>query len=184
MSLTNFISKLNDYGEDELIKLIICDVDGTLTDGSIIYDDMGNELKRFCTRDGAGLFAAKAAGIKTMVLTGRESKATYRRMKELKVDYIFQNIKNKAKFLNDFCKQHFLYKDDIGYIGDELNDLEAMKLCGFIACPKDSCEEVRQLASYISPVNGGEGAVREIIEHYLKEKDIWDPIVSQIYHLS
>jgi 3-deoxy-D-manno-octulosonate 8-phosphate phosphatase (KDO 8-P phosphatase) len=167
-----------------LIKLLVCDVDGTLTDGSIIYDDSGNELKRFCTRDGAGLFAAKAAGIKTMVLTGRESKATYRRMKELKVDYIFQNIKNKAEFLKAFCKQHSLIREDIGYIGDELNDLEAMKLCCFIACPKDSCEEVRQLASYVSPVNGGEGAVRDIIEHYLRDINKWTSSISHIYNIS
>ena len=74
------------------IKLIIIDVDGTLTDSGIYYDETGNELKRFSTRDAAGFFAARAAQIKTMILTGRECKATIRRMEEMKVDYIFQNV--------------------------------------------------------------------------------------------
>ena len=77
------------------IKVLVIDVDGTMTDAGIYYDETGNELKKFCTKDAAGFFAARIVGIKTMVLTGRECAATTRRMKELKVDYLCQNVKEK-----------------------------------------------------------------------------------------
>lgn len=84
------------------IKYLVIDVDGTMTDAGIYYDEHGNELKKFCTKDAAGYFAAKRAGITLMVLTGRECQATLRRMQEMKFDYIVQNIKDKATYLTDF----------------------------------------------------------------------------------
>lgn len=166
-----------------IIKLLIIDVDGTLTDGSIIYDDMHNEIKKFCTRDGAGFFAAKEAGIQTMVLTGRECKAVTRRMQEMKVDFLFQDIKDKASFLKEFCSKYGYKKEDLGYIGDELNDLSAMILCGFVGCPADSCPEVIAIANYVSKKKGGDGAVRDVIEYLLREAGSWDNIVAKIYNL-
>ena len=80
------------------IEYIVIDVDGTLTDAGIYYDEHGNELKKFCTRDAAGFFAAKILGIKTIILTGRECAATLRRMQELKVDHIVQNVKDKVSY--------------------------------------------------------------------------------------
>ena len=128
--------------------------------------------------------AAKAAGIKTMVLTGRECKATKRRLDELNVDYIFQNVKDKPSFLRRFCKEHALEKGDLGYIGDDLNDLEAMGMCGFVACPSDACAEVKEIANYVSDIKGGNGAVRNVIEHYLREKELWSNLVAEIYKSS
>ena len=84
----------------EQIKYLIVDVDGTMTDGGIYYDENGNEWKKFCTKDAAGFWAAKQNGIEIVVLTGRECRATSRRMEELKVKYLYQNVKNKYKFLN------------------------------------------------------------------------------------
>ena len=101
------------------IKLLVIDVDGTMTDGGIYYDEHGNEWKKFNTKDAAGFFAAKRAGIKTMVLTGRECAATTRRMTELQVDYLFQNVRDKAAFLRDFMRENGLEKEDVGYIGDD-----------------------------------------------------------------
>ena len=155
------------------MKLLIIDVDGTLTDGSIIYDEDGNELKRFSVKDASGFFVAEQIGIKIMVLTGRECKATERRIEELNVDYLFQNVKKKAEFLQNFCKNHQLQRNDLGYIGDDLNDLEAMKMCGVVACPSDACVEVKKLSNYVSLVKGGYGVVRDVIEHYLREKGLW-----------
>ena len=166
------------------MKLMVIDVDGTLTDGKIIYDENGNEMKEFSVRDAAGFFAAKAAGIKTMVLTGRECKATKRRLDELNVDYIFQNVKDKPSFLRRFCKEHALEKGDLGYIGDDLNDLEAMGMCGFVACPSDACAEVKEIANYVSDIKGGNGAVSNVIEHYLREKELWSNLVAEIYKSS
>ena len=163
------------------LRYLVIDVDGTMTDGGIYYDEHGNELKKFCTRDAAGFFAANLLGIKIMVLTGRECAAVKRRMKELKVDHIIENIRNKRIFLEKFMIDNSVSKEEIGYIGDDLNDLSAMKLVGFVGCPADSCIEVIKNANYVSSKNGGQGAVRDIIEHILRESGKWEELIKQIY---
>lgn len=162
-------------------KLLVIDVDGTMTDAGIYYDEHGNELKKFCTKDAAGFFAAHQAGIKIMVLTGRKCEATTRRMTELKVDYLYQNVKDKIGFLKQFMAENELDKDEIGYIGDDLNDLPPMKLAGFVGCPADSCPEVIEIAHYVSSLNGGHGAVRDVIEHLLRESGAWENAISKVY---
>lgn len=163
------------------IEYIVIDVDGTLTDAGIYYDEHGNEQKKFCTKDAAGFFAAKAAGIKTIILTGRECAATTRRMQELKADYIYQNVKDKVSFLRIFMTEHHIVKEQLAYIGDDLNDLAPMQLAGYVACPADSCSEIIQIADYVSPVNGGHGVVRDVIEQMLRDSDEWDSTVSKVY---
>lgn len=163
------------------LKLIIIDVDGTMTDGGVYYDEHGNELKKFCTKDAAGFFAARQCGIKTMILTGRECAATSRRMKELDVDYLYQDVKDKVTFLSDFMSCNGIVKEQVVYIGDDLNDLPAMKLVGFIGCPSDSCKEIIDIATYISPKKGGEGAVRDVIEYILRLDRSWEKAVSKVY---
>lgn len=165
----------------EQIKYLVIDVDGTMTDAGIYYDDHGNELKKFCTKDGAGFFAAHYAGIKLMVLTGRECQATTRRMQEMKFDYIVQNIRDKASYLEDFMKQNGIRREEIGYIGDDLNDLPPMKLCGFAGCPADACEEVKAYADYVADVKGGSGAVRDVICAMMRARGDWEQAVSAVY---
>ena len=164
-----------------LISLLVIDVDGTMTDGGIYYDSSGNELKKFNTRDAAGLFAARHANIKTMVLTGRSSHAVEKRLRELKVDYLFQGIHDKKHFLETFMVEHSLSRENIGYIGDDLNDLEPMKLAGFVSCPADACDEIRQIADYVSTVKGGDGAVRDCITHLLKCRGEWEAAIAKAY---
>lgn len=163
------------------IHYLVIDVDGTMTDGGIYYDENGNEMKKFCTRDAAGFFAARSVGIKIVVITGRKCEATFRRMKELKVDYIYQDIKDKETFLSEFMKTNGISREEIGYIGDDLNDLLPMKMVGYVGCPADSCKEVKKLADYISSVKGGSGAVRDVVEHFLCESGEWDEAISVIY---
>ncbi|MGN1151805.1 MAG: KdsC family phosphatase [Lachnospiraceae bacterium] len=163
------------------IKYLIIDVDGTMTDAGIYYDENGNELKKFCTKDAAGFFAAKKTGIRVMVLTGRECAATTRRMTEMKVDYLVQNCKDKMTYLTQFMKDNGISRDEMGYLGDDLNDLPPMNLCGFVGCPADACLEVRERADYISNVKGGYGAVRDIIEHMLRERGEWEKATAEIY---
>ena len=165
------------------VKLFVIDVDGTMTDAGIYYDENGNELKKFCTKDAAAFFAARKLGIKTMVLTGRECSATSRRMAELKVDYVFQNVKDKAGFLMQFMTENNISKEELGYIGDDLNDLPPMRLAGFVGCPADRCKEVIELADYVSKIKGGYGAVRDVVEHYLTQTGEWDYAVSQVFGL-
>lgn len=163
------------------MKYLVIDVDGTMTDGGLYYDENGNETKKFCTKDAAGFFAAHKAGIKIIVLTGRECQATTRRMTEMKVEYLCQNVKNKVEFLAQFMKENNIDKEEIGYIGDDLNDLPSMQLCGFVGCPADACIEVRDIANYISSEKGGYGAVRNVIEHVLRDAGEWQNAVSEIY---
>lgn len=165
------------------IKLWVIDVDGTMTDAGIYYDENGNETKKFCTKDAAGFFAAHAVGMKIMVLTGRECAAVTRRMTEMNVDYLCQNVKNKQDFLSEFLKSNKFHREEIAYIGDDLNDLMPMRLAGFVGCPRDACNEVKEIADYISPIKGGNGAVRDIIEHILKMNDKWDEAIAEVYNI-
>ena len=164
-----------------MIKQLIIDVDGTLTDAGVYYNSRGQETKKFSTKDGAGFFIAKAAGIKLIILTGRESEAVLRRMTELKADMLLQNIKDKGVWLKHFMTENKIDNKDVGYIGDDVNDLPPMRMCGFVGCPADACREVKALANYISPVKGGHGAVRDCIEHLLTESGDWGRYVKQVY---
>lgn len=163
------------------IRCLVIDVDGTMTDGGIYYDEHGNEMKKFCTRDAAGFYAAQQLGILTVVLTGRKCAATERRMKELKVSYLFENIKDKRFFLKSFMESKELSGEEVGYIGDDVNDLSAMELVGFVGCPADSCREILERADYISSKRGGDGAVRDVIEKLLRSAELWENILFQSY---
>ena len=116
-----------------MIRLLVLDVDGTMTDGGVYYDATGNELKKFAIKDGAGLVLAHAAGIEVMILTGRECEAVRRRAADLHVEHLYQNVSDKAAFLRAFLAQHSLRREETAYCGDDLNDLAAMALCGFLA---------------------------------------------------
>lgn len=163
------------------IKYLVIDVDGTMTDAGVYYDEHGNELKKFSTKDAAGFFAAKKAGIKVLVLTGRECAATARRMGEMKVDFLVQNCKDKMPYLEAFLREQGITWEELGYLGDDLNDLAGMCKSGFSGCPADACEEVKAKADYVSTVRGGYGAVRDIISGLLKERGEWEEIIAQLY---
>lgn len=152
-----------------MIKLFVMDVDGTLTDGGIYYDNTGNEFKRFDVKDGAGIVELHKHGVKTMILTGRSSKCVERRAQELKVDYIIQGVSDKAAFLEGFLKDNKIGYEETAYIGDDLNDLECINLVGNTACPFDATEKVKNAVHCICESRGGYGAVREFIDYILKE---------------
>lgn len=165
------------------IRYFVIDVDGTMTDAGIYYDDNGNEIKKFCTKDAAGFFAAHQVGMQIIVLTGRECMAVTRRMQDMGVEYICQNVKDKKSFLMEFMKQHNLQKEELGYIGDDLNDLPAMTLAGFVGCPQDACEEILMIADYVSDYRGGYGAVRDIICYVLTQRGQWQDVIMKVYGL-
>lgn len=150
-----------------MIKLLILDVDGTMTDGGVYYDATGNELKKFAIKDGAGIVLARAAGIQVMICTGRACEAVRRRAADLHIEYLYQNVADKAAFLRGFLAEHHFSREHAAYCGDDLNDLAAMSLCGFVACPADAVDAVRRRADFVCPHRGGEGAVRDAIEEIL-----------------
>lgn len=163
------------------INTLVIDVDGTLTDGGIYYGEQGIEIKKFSTKDAAAFFACNVLGIKTIVLTGRECSATERRLTELKVSLIQQGIHNKSEWLNVYMKNNNISKKEVGYIGDDLNDYDSMKMCGFIGCPATACAEIKEIADYVSTNSGGNGAVREIVEYILRQRGEWETAISKVY---
>lgn len=149
------------------IKLIVTDIDGTLTDGGIYYTESGDEFKKFSSKDGMGFQLAHEAGLRILAVTGRKSAIVSKRMGELKVEYVAQGIGGKAEFLTDFLKDKPFSLEQICYIGDDLNDLEAMRLCGAAACPSDAVAAVRAASDYVAEHPGGAGAFRDCVEWLL-----------------
>lgn len=158
----------------------VLDVDGTMTDSGIYFDNNGNELKRFSTRDYAGVLMAHYVGIKILIVTGRESKATERRAKEMHVDYLYQNVKNKKEFIADFMHSNGIAKENLGYIGDDYNDYAAMQLAGFVACPADACVEIKHMADYVSNVHGGQGVVQDVFRWLLERNGKYEAFIEDI----
>ena len=160
-----------------MIKLIVLDVDGTLTDGTIYYDSDGTEMKAFNVKDGAVLKPLPKLGISVIFITGRESDATIKRAAELGINAI-QGVSNKEVVLKEYIKKHRFNQKEILYIGDDINDYAAMKFCGFRACPSDAVNEIRNICDYISPLSGGRGAVRDIIEMILRNNNKWNDLLA------
>ncbi len=165
------------------IKYIVIDVDGTLTDGSIYYDENGNELKKFNTKDAAGFFTSKTCGISTIVITGRHCHATELRMQEMQVDLLAQGIVDKVKYIKDYLTKNNIKKSELAYIGDDLNDYSGMQLACFKACPCDAAEEIKNIADYISPYAGGQGAFRDVIHFILKQRNQWEYACQACYNI-
>ena len=163
-----------------MIKLVLLDVDGTLTDGGIYRGNNGEELKRFNVKDGYAIVNAQKLGIEFGIITGRKSELVEIRAKELKIKYLYQGISEKIVILEEIMKKDGLSKVEIAYMGDDLNDLLIMKQVGLSGTPKDAVDEVIQVADFVSKRNGGSGAVREFIEHILKKDGKWEIFLKNI----
>ena len=163
-----------------MIKLVLLDVDGTLTDGGIYRGNNGEEFKRFNVKDGYAIVNAQKLGIEFGIITGRKSELVEVRAKELKIKYLYQGISEKTVILEEIMKKDGLSKEEIAYMGDDLNDLLIMKKVGLSGTPKDAVDEVIQVADFVSKKNGGSGAVREFIEHILKKDGKWEIFLKNI----
>jgi 3-deoxy-D-manno-octulosonate 8-phosphate phosphatase (KDO 8-P phosphatase) len=154
------------------IKLLILDVDGTLTDGKIHCSAKGELFKSFDIKDGFVLrHMMPKAGIVPVVITGRHSDIVDVRMSELDIAEIYQGVFDKTSKLKEIVNSHAIELSECAYIGDDLNDYAAMAMCGFKACPANAISEVKAICDYISPFNGGSGAVRDICEHILRNEE-------------
>ena len=161
------------------IKFLVLDVDGTLTDGKIYVDDKDNSFKAFNVKDGFALVNWLKLGGEVAILTGKKSNIVERRAKELGIKYIIQGSKNKKQDLKNLLKELNITFENVAYMGDDLNDLGVMKSVGFSACPKDFVQEVLEIANFISSKNGGDGAVREFLEHIMKKNGMWKKILEK-----
>lgn len=150
----------------KLIKLFLCDVDGTLTDGGMYYSENGDELKKFNTRDGMGFQLLREAGIKTGIITSENTKIVANRAKKLKVDFLYQGKRDGGKLAvaKEICERLGITLDEVAYIGDDVNCVDLLEAVGVKACPADACEEVKAIPGICVMVRkGGDGCVREFI---------------------
>ncbi|MGE4518151.1 MAG: KdsC family phosphatase [Desulfobacteraceae bacterium] len=161
----------------EKTELLLLDVDGILTDGTITYTSSGEELKSFSVKDGLGIRLLQSAGIKTAVVTARKSEMVSRRCRELGINPVFQNISKKNEVVEIIEKELDIKRENICCMGDDLIDIPVMKLCGIPVTVPGSCTEVKNAASYVTSDYGGKGAVREVCELILKSKGLWEKTI-------
>lgn len=155
----------------EKIKLIAMDVDGTLTDGTIYIFESGEEIKGFNVKDGTGIVLAKIAGIIPVIISGKTSKAVSKRVKALGIDEYYEGVNNKKKVMEEILKKYNLQWENCCFIGDDIVDIEVIKLAGFSASPRDAHPSVKVNVDFVSNFDGGKGAVREIIDFILKNQN-------------
>jgi 3-deoxy-D-manno-octulosonate 8-phosphate phosphatase (KDO 8-P phosphatase) len=165
----------------EQIRLLLMDVDGTLTDGRVYLqsfsDGTAEELKAFDAHDGAGLTLAHIMGLQTGVITGRESAAMTRRARELKMDFVYQGRSTKIGSYDEILQRAGLEDVAVAYVGDDLPDIPLLRRAGLAVAVGNAVPEVKSVAHYITSRDGGRGAVREVVELILKAQKKWKEAV-------
>ncbi len=163
------------------VELVLLDVDGVLTDGSIVIDSEGRELKFFNVRDGHAIKLLQRAGIPVGFISGRFSEATLRRAKDLSVDKVYVGAKDKLSVFHDLLEELGTSEKKVCYIGDDLVDIPVMRRVGFPVAVGDAMDEVKKVAVYVTSLPGGKGAVREVAEIILKSKGLWEELTRRYY---
>jgi 3-deoxy-D-manno-octulosonate 8-phosphate phosphatase (KDO 8-P phosphatase) len=161
------------------IKLLVMDVDGVLTDSSIIINPDGSESKIFNSLDGHGIRMWQRAGLKIAFISGRESDPTARRAQQLGVEHCIQDCHNKQPALEGLAEKLNLKPQEIAFIGDDLTDLPPIRYAGFGVAVANAVDEVKQHADYVTTRSGGRGAVREVIEYILKNTGKWQQLMER-----
>jgi len=161
------------------IRLLILDVDGVLTNGKIILDDQGKEIKVFNVKDGFAIVFARQMGLKTAIISARAAKAVTARAKDLKIDKVYQNALPKIKAYLRCLKELKVKSHQTCFVGDDLPDLAVLEKVGFSVAVSNAVEDVKQRVDYVTRSKGGEGAVREIVELILKEQGKWKKNLEQ-----
>ena len=151
------------------IKVLIMDVDGTLTDGHIYMGPNGETMKAFHVRDGFGIVELGKMGIIPVIITGRQSQILENRAKELQITHLYQGVSDKLSKLKEIGKSLNCSQNQMAYIGDDLNDLACIEYCVMSACPSDSVDEVLSAVDYVCSHKSGDGAVREFIDYIKKQ---------------
>ncbi|MBP2654198.1 MAG: kdsC [Firmicutes bacterium] len=159
------------------VKMIVFDVDGVLTGGELFLGAEGEVLKTFHTQDGLGITAAHRAGLKTAIITGRSSEMVRSRAAELAIADVFQGSLDKVSSLRQLLEKYGLEIDEIGYVGDDLNDLAVIGVVGLACAVANAVPEVKAAVHFVASCHGGHGAVREVIEMVLKAQGKWDMVV-------
>jgi 3-deoxy-D-manno-octulosonate 8-phosphate phosphatase (KDO 8-P phosphatase) len=156
------------------VKMLLLDVDGVLTDGRIIYDSRGRDMKFFDVHDGLGVYMLRRAGIRTILITAKGSKTIKPRARDMRVEDVYANITPKSLVLDKIIKKYKLQASEICFVGDDLVDLCVMKRVGLPIAVFNAAQEIKKAATYITIRHGGRGAVREVAELILKSQGKWE----------
>ena len=154
------------------IQMFLTDCDGCLTDGGMYYSEYGDELKKFNTRDGMGFSLLRDNGIITGIVTGERVDLNRRRAEKLKLDIMEDDCKDKVTMVKKLCSQYRIELENVCFIGDDINDIEVIKMVGFGCCPEDAMPQVKCVAQYITKSEGGKGVIREVTEKILRGRNI------------
>lgn len=163
----------------EKVRLLVMDVDGVLTDGTIVVNEDGTETKHFSVLDGHGIRLWKRAGLDVALISGRTSAPTKTRADQLGIEHVFQECHYKLPVMKDLLRKLGLTPQQVAYIGDDLPDLPVMRYVGFGVAVANSVELLKQQADYTTSATGGRGAVREVIEFILKSTGRWDSLMER-----
>jgi 3-deoxy-D-manno-octulosonate 8-phosphate phosphatase (KDO 8-P phosphatase) len=165
------------------IKVLLMDVDGTITDGSVTLLSMADgtalEIKTFDAHDGQGLTLAHTAGLRTGVITGRESAALRRRARELDIEFVYEKQPHKTAAYEEILRKAGVPESAVAFLGDDLPDLPIMRRVGLAVAVGNATVEVKRAAHYITKATGGKGAARELVELILKSKGIWEQMIDK-----
>ncbi len=160
------------------VSVLALDVDGVLTDGKIVIDAHGEELKFYDVKDGFGIYLWHQAGLKTAIITARSSKPVEARAADLKIHLVYQDAYPKLQYYEKMLAEFGVSAEEVCFIGDDLTDLELIRRSGLGAAPANAAEEVRCAAGYVCARAGGDGAVREVIELILKAQNKWEHVIA------
>ncbi len=162
-----------DYINFAAIKAFIFDVDGVLTDGSLLCLASGEQVRTFNIKDGFAIRHAIKKGYVVAIISGRKEEGVYKRLQSLDVQHIYLGVDNKEEVFRAFLEEQNLIPEQIAYMGDDVPDLAVMQQCGLAACPADAAADVLEICHYVSEIPGGKGAVRDFIEIVLKRHSKW-----------
>lgn len=151
------------------IKMFLTDCDGCLTDGGMYYSEHGDEQKKFNTRDGMGFALLRNKGIVTGIVTSENVDLNRRRAQKLKLDVLEAGCKDKVAAVKTLCEKYNVSLENVAYIGDDINDLDVIKMVGYGCCPADAMPQVRDAARYVTKAKGGEGVIREVVEAIIND---------------
>jgi 3-deoxy-D-manno-octulosonate 8-phosphate phosphatase (KDO 8-P phosphatase) len=161
------------------IQMLVMDVDGVLTDGTLIINGDGTESKSFSSLDGHGIRMWQRIGLKVAIISGRASEPTKIRAEQLQIEHVFQDCHHKLPVFKELLEQVGLSPEKVAYIGDDVTDLPVIRYAGFGVTVANAVDEVKQYADYVTTRPGGSGAVREVIEYILKKSDKWQQLMTR-----
>ncbi len=157
--------------ERPVIKMLLTDCDGCLTDGGMYYSENGDELKKFNTRDGMGFEILRAHGIITGIITSENVELNRRRAEKLKIDELHMGVKDKLSVVKELSEKYGIPMEEIAYVGDDINDIPVLNEVGHAFCPHDAAEIVKEASVHVTSANGGGGVIREIVDKMIIEKN-------------